>query len=458
MRKKILTGTLIVAVIVWILSLVIILGAVFTQVSGTYSKDIKNDAYLVAGVLNTDGWEAVKNIDVPDKYRVTYIRKDGKVLYDSKNDASKMQNHRNREEVKEALKSGYGESTRYSSTMAEKTTYSAVRLKNGDVVRVSDNQYTVLTLLSAMASPIIGVLVIAFLIAFFLSARISAKIVEPINQINVDDPKSDEVYQEIDPLIRKIREQNFRMNSEISGLKKDVDAKTEEAEFRKEFTANVSHELKTPLTSISGYAELIETGIANPEDIKGMAAKIHSESIHLVDLIDDTIKISQLDEKEVKAKSENVDLHELASRTIEELKAPAEKKKVKMTLSGGPAFVTGVTQILEEMVYNVCENAIKYNVLGGSVNIKTGEKEGRPFIEVADTGIGIPEKDLDHVYERFYRVDKSRSSAVSGTGLGLSIVKHAAAYHDAEINTQSKVGKGTTITITFPEQALSASI
>ncbi|MGI6212782.1 MAG: ATP-binding protein [Anaerovoracaceae bacterium] len=450
MRNRIFKGIITVALIVWLASLAVILGALYAEYSGEYRENIKTNAYLVAAAVEQGGEEYLNSISKHEKYRITWVSETGKVLYDSDADPGEMGNHKSRPEIREAMKKGYGEETRYSRTLAQKTTYSAVRLKDKSVIRVSESQFTLFMMIIRMSQPILAVLLLAFILSFLLAKNMSKRIVDPINKIDVNDPMASECYEEIEPLLFRISEQNKQLNGKISTLQDDVSAKTREAEFRKEFTANVSHELKTPLTSISGYAEIIQNGIAREEDIPRFAERIYTEAQRLIVLVDDIIKLSQLDENQVSARKETVDLYEMCSETIDSLDDAASKKDVKIRQLGDHVLVSGVFQILEEIVYNLIDNAVKYNRDGGEVFVETGKRDTRPFVRVKDTGIGIPKEDLDRVFERFYRVNKSHSKEIGGTGLGLSIVKHGALYHNADIGIESEPGKGTTITITFP--------
>ncbi len=449
MRNRIFRGIFCVALAVWLACLVLVMGALYTQYSKQYNKSIKNEAYIVAKAVDESGASYFKGLKLQENYRITMIDKTGKVLYDTEADVKTMGNHGNRPEIKQAMKYGYGEDTRYSKTLSQKTTYSAVRLNNGGVLRVSETQFTVLTLLLSMLQPIIFVLIMAIILSFVLAISISRKIVEPINKIDMDDPMAGDTYEEIRPLVTKIAQQNRELNNRITELQYNVDEKTRESEFRKEFTANVSHELKTPLTSISGFAEIIRNGIVKPEDIPGFAGKIYDEAQRLITLVEDIIKISQLDENQVNAKRERIDLYSISEDVISSLEKAAETAEVKVSIDGEHVFVEGVYQILEEIVYNLCDNGIKYNKTGGSLDVTIGTEGGRPYVKVADTGIGIPQSDIDRVFERFYRVNKSHSKEIGGTGLGLSIVKHGAAYHNADVRIASQLGRGTVITVLF---------
>lgn len=449
MKKRIFRGTFLVGITVWFACLVLILGVMYAQNSVEYSKELKNEAYFIAQSVEVCGMEYFDGLKVADKHRITLIEADGSVKYDSSVRKDDMENHRNRPEVKAALKDGYGEDVRYSTTLAEKTNYSAVRLKDGSVLRLSQEHRSIFALMMDMLKPILVVLFLAVILSWILAKSIARKIVDPLNRIDLEHPDNAEVYEEVQPLVDKISEQNEVLNQQIRRLRVDVDEKTKEADFRKEFTANVSHELKTPLTSISGFAEIIKNGIVKEEDIPRFAGRIYDEAQRLITLVVDIIKLSQLDEKKIAAKKENLDMYVVCEEVIYILEAAAKEKDVTVNLTGKHIYLEAVEQILGEIIYNLCDNAIKYNRNGGSVTIDVFENGGRPAVKVSDTGIGIPEEDLERVFERFFRVNKSHSKEIGGTGLGLSIVKHGAAYHNAEITMDSKLGEGTSITITF---------
>lgn len=449
MKNRIFRSTFLVAIIVWIACLILILGVLYLQYSKEYHGELKNEAYLLAHAVEISGQDYLSDIELAEGHRISWIDANGQVRYDSSVDEAEMENHSNRPEVTEALESGYGEDIRYSTTLAEKTVYSAVRLNDGTVLRISQVQVTVFSLILEMIQPILAILLLAVVLSFILAARTAQKIVEPLNKIDLENPDKAEVYEEVRPLIYKIAEQNDALNQKINRLMIDVDEKTREADFRKEFTANVSHELKTPLTSISGFAEIIKNDLVKTEDIPRFAGRIYDEAQRLIILVEDIIKLSQLDEKAVIAKKEKVDLYTTCKEVLYILEPAAREKKLKVNLTGTHIYIEAVQQILGEVIYNLCDNAIKYNRTEGDLTVTVYEEDGRPAVSVSDTGIGIPREDLDRVFERFYRVNKSHSKEIGGTGLGLSIVKHGAAYHNASIKIDSELGIGTTITIIF---------
>lgn len=451
MRNRIFKTTFMVAILVWISCMILILGALYLQYNQEDELTMKHEAELVAHAVEQNGMDYFDGLELMENYRITWIKEDGEVLYDSKTNAKDMENHLKRPEVREALKDGVGEDVRYSETLAEKTVYRAQRLDDGTVIRVSKTQFSVLTLVATMMQPILVVLLIAIGLSLVLASSTAKHIVEPLNQIDLNAPERTKIYKEIRPLVDKIAEQHEELNRRISRLEVDVDEKTKEADFRREFTANVSHELKTPLTSISGFAEIIKNGFVKEEDIPRFAGRIYDEAQRLISLVVDILKLSQLDEKQVMAKKETLDLYTICEDIICYLERHAADMNVKVELKGEHVKLEAVEQILSEVVYNLCDNAIKYNKVGGKVVMTVGEKDGRPSLTVTDTGIGIPEEDLERIFERFFRVNKSHSKEIGGTGLGLSIVKHGAAFLGANITVESKLGVGTEITLTFDQ-------
>lgn len=449
MKNRIFRGIFGVAILVWISCLVLILGALYLQYTGEYTREMKNEAHLVAEAVKLSGIDYFDHVELAENNRITWVDKDGTVIYDSYADADKLDSHLDRPEIKEAMEKGQGSDIRYSKTLSERTMYSAIKLDDETVIRVSQTQLSIFSLLLSMIQPILIVLVIAVILSLLLASSIAKKIVKPINEVDLEHPEEAETYEEVKPLLEKITEQHEALNRQIDQLRGDVDDKIKEADFRKEFTANVSHELKTPLTSISGFAEIIQNGIAKEEDVPRFAGRIYDETQRLIALVGDIIKLSQLDEKQIHAKKERLDLHLMCTNVLFTLEAAAMAKNLKLDLQGKHLYVDAVEQILEEIIYNLCENGIKYNVDGGTLTVTVFEDEGRPAVKVSDTGIGIPEEELGRVFERFFRVNKSHSKEIGGTGLGLSIVKHGAAYLGARIKIDSKVNVGTNIAIIF---------
>lgn len=449
MKKRIFAGIFSAGLVVLAASLFLILGLVSMQYNKEYVKEIRNEARMIAHAVEISGADYFDGLELTDVHRITWVDQEGTVLYDSVAEQADMMNHRDRPEIQEAMKTGYGEDVRHSDTIGEKTMYSAVRLADGTVVRVSQVRFTLAAVFVQMIWEIILIVIIALAFSFVLARSISRSIVKPLNEIDVKAPDKGRVYREVEPLVNRIVEQNAALNQQISQLQVDVDEKTKEADFRKEFTANVSHELKTPLTSISGFAELMKEGIVKQEDVPRFAGRIYEEAQRLIVLVEDILRLSQLDEKKFDGKTERVDLKLLCEDVMFSLDSIAGKSGITMNLDGKHIFVDGVQQILSEMVYNLCDNAIKYNRPNGAIFVSVFEEDGRPALSVADTGIGIPREDLERIFERFFRVNKSHSKEIGGTGLGLSIVKHGAAYHNADIRVDSELGEGTRITVVF---------
>lgn len=423
----------------------------FSQVHQTEEREAT--AYVAAAVEAGGLAFLENNLPEDSANRITWIAQDGTVLFDNVAKAEKLENHADREEVQQAMKTGEGESTRYSSTLSRKTTNYALRLDDGTILRLSGTQYTVVSLLVSQFQALVAVLVLAVGLSGFLAYRVSESIIEPINRISLENPDERDVYPELRPLVRRISGQNRQIQYQMEALRQ---AHKQQDALRREFTANVSHELKTPLTSISGYAEIIREGVAQPEDVKGFAGKIYEEAHRLIALVEDIIRLSQLESREVAYEKETVSLYGICERVIARLEHAAQRRGITFTLTGTQGSFWGVDQVVDEIVYNLCDNAIKYNQEKGQVNVQVTETPEQVTLTVADTGIGIPAGEVDRVFERFYRVDKSHSRAVGGTGLGLSIVKHGAAYHRANIQINSTVGEGTAISVYFPKSETSA--
>ena len=544
MTSKIFRSTIFVAILVLLCSVGIILGVLYGYLDDMQINQLEDELRLAAIGTEEGGCEFLKKID-SDHFRLTWIAQDGQVLYDTHADAATLENHGNRKEIVDAFRHGAGEDIRYSSTLLERTAYEAKRLSDGSVLRISVSQDTMMILLVSMLHPVCVVIVMAVAISAILAHRMAKRIVEPLNNLNLEKPLSNHTYEEISPLLQRINQQHRQIESQMRKLQRKSDefaqitsnmqeglvvldretnirsinsaamkifgadntcigssffqigcanalrqalndaldrghgsvmqeldgriyrfdmsciqsdgntlgavilavdvTETQNAEqMRREFSANVSHELKTPLQGIIGSAELLESGMVRPEDTARFVGHIRKEASRLVHLIEDIIRLSQLDEG-VELSKETVDMLALAEDVTAILETSAAEKQVDMVISGKGFCVEGVRRMLHELLYNLCENAIKYNVPGGNVTIHAENNR----LTVSDTGIGIPPEHKDRIFERFYRVDKSHSKASGGTGLGLSIVKHAAAYHKAEIRLDSTPGKGTTITIQF---------
>ena len=375
---------------------------------------------------------------VLDEMRITVISPEGEVLFESDGDKEAMANHLDRPEIQAALAGGSGEANRTSGTLGFRTDYYALRLDDGNVLRVSMNAQTMYAIYDKAipAVLVIGLCLVA--LSVVMSVFLTKKLVRPIVAMaqNIDHIDEHIPYKELAPFAYAIKEQQLK--------------KREMEKARQEFTANVSHELKTPLTSISGYAELIETGLATDEDVRNFAARIHHEAGRLIGLIRDIIELSELDEPREETGLAPVDLWPIVENTVDSLYFQAERLQVKLSANGEPAMVWGDQQQLEELVYNLCDNALRYNKPGGSVVVSLSRTPHAVCLKVADTGIGIPQKYQSRVFERFFRVDKSHSKETGGTGLGLAIVKHVALRHQAKIHLESQEGQGTTITVSFP--------
>lgn len=402
--------------------------------------DLKAYAHVIE-LLNIDDLAVEIEKDpynpIDDDLRITLIGTDGEVLYESLLNKDEMDNHNERPEIIEAREKGEGEAVRYSATSGTHTFYYAERLQNGNVLRIGRDSVSVNRI---MVNTLVIVLVIALGILFAcmgISHYLTKKLVEPIEKLATNIMLVDEnnVYEEIRPFVNTIKEQHINIINN--------------AQLRQEFTANVSHELKTPLTAISGYAELIGNGMTGKEDTIRFSNEIHSNANRLLSLINDIIKLSELDEADHQMEMERIDLYKLAENCVQMMQVTAEKQGIRLTLQGESAMTMANKGLMDEVFYNLCSNAIRYNKPGGSVTVTVGTKDERPFLSVADTGIGIPKECQERVFERFYRVDKSRSKSTGGTGLGLAIVKHIVAQHNAALHLDSELGEGTTIEIVF---------
>ena len=552
MTSKIFKSILSVAVAVLMASLIIIIGVLYPYFSSVQESQLKDELSLAAEATQQLGENYLENLD-SDRYRLTWVSSDGTVIFDSHADASAMENHADREEIKEALVSGTGSSTRQSSTLTEQTIYEATRLNDGSVLRISVSRATALVLVLGMVQPIAIVLVIAIALSSWLAHRMAKRVVEPLNKLNLDNPMKNEAYEELSPLLHRIHAQRTEIKEQVWALKRkqdefdqitgnmkealvlldntgriisinpaartlfgagascigedfltidrkqnmraaldeanaqghadfrtkkngreyqfdlscidsdgnnhgmvilafDITEQVNAEKHRQEFTANVSHELKTPLQSIIGSAELMENGIVKEEDVPRFIGHIRKEASRLVFLIDDIIRLSQLDEG-AEMPREDVSLRVLSEEVCETLADAAKLKDVSLEVTGEDGVINGVRRLLYEVVYNLCDNSIKYNNPGGYVKVSVSEQQGTVQISVSDNGIGIAPEHQDKVFERFYRVDKSHSKQSGGTGLGLSIVKHAVQYHHGKIAVESELNKGTTISVLFDTKA-----
>ena len=549
MTKKIFQSILLVAGAVLLASLLIIMGFLYDYFGGVEENQLRDELSLAAAAVEDGGTDYLSQLTA-DRYRLTWIAADGSVLYDTRTDAESLENHASRAEVSQALATGIGESTRYSSTLMEKTMYYAQRLADGTVLRISISRATVGMIAVGMIQPLLIVLIVALILSGLLARRLSRRIVDPLNSLDLEHPLDNDAYEELSPLLKRIHRQHVEIQTQLRELHERTDEFTQitgsmreglvlldehgsilsindaaqalfgadaqcvgrdfltiershelsaaiqaavadghsevraertgrvyqfdisritsdgkllgtvilafditEQEFaernRREFTANVSHELKTPLQGIIGSAELIENGMVKPEDLPRFVGHIHAEAARLVTLIDDIIRLSQLDEGDAMP-TEPVDLLAVSQEAAENLQDAAAARGVTVGVTGQPAVIPGVRRLIYEIVYNLCDNAIKYNRDGGRVDVTVAADAGGSSITVADTGIGIAPEHQGRVFERFYRVDKSHSKASGGTGLGLSIVKHAVQYHHGRIELESTPGTGTTIRVVFP--------
>ena len=549
MNKKIFRAIMAVAGAVLLASLLVIMASLYGYFGGVQEDQLRDELSLAAVSVEDSGEDYLRQVS-SDRFRLTWIAGDGTVLYDTRADGESMENHGDRAEVRQALAQGEGESIRYSSTLLRQTVYCAKRLSDGTVLRISVSRATAGVLALGMFQPILLVLIVALILSALLAGRLSRRIVEPLNSLDLEHPLDSDAYEELSPLLNRINRQNRQITEQVKQLRRrtdefaqitasmgevlvlldnggrvlslnpaarklfaadescvgqdflTVDRSREMSEairrameqghseirshrgdktyqfditridsqgdvlgavilafditeresgerLRREFTANVSHELKTPLQGIIGSAELIENGMVKPEDMPRFIGHIRGEAQRMVALIGDIIRLSQLDEGEEMPR-EDVDLLEVGRRAAEQLDTTAQARKIAVTVDGQPTAVNGVRQLLYEVIYNLCDNAIKYNVDGGSVRMTVSGDGANACVTVADTGIGIPLEQQARVFERFYRVDKSHSKASGGTGLGLSIVKHAVQYHGGSISLNSRPGEGTTVRVWLP--------
>ena len=552
MTKKILTGIIVVSLVIMLACTALVMGVMYDYLGTSIDKELQNEAHLVATGLETNGTEYLNTIEKIGslRSRITLITADGDVIFDSMADEGVMENHLEREEIQEALTNGEGQAVRHSETMASNTRYYAIKLDDGNILRLSTDHYSPWGLLLDNLWAIVAILAVLVILGIVISRNITKHIIRPINEINISNPDIKEDYEELAPLLHRIHQQNSRIARQIEDLRrkqeefniiienmseglliigKDLELLTynksalrilnaEEKEpankvfmlnrsepfrnavddslkgihcryqivmgsdtyeilgnpvfnegkvtgailiimdvtereigerLRREFTSNVSHELKTPLTSIYGVSDMLASGLVKPEDVNQFALTIKEESSRLISLIDDIIQLSRLDENYIKQEKEDVNLYLIAEDAVERLRPKAKEASVNLSLEGSDVTIKGVAYILDEIVYNLCENAIKYNRENGKVTVSVREEMGSCVLRVSDTGIGIPKEDLERVFERFYRVDKSHCNQVPGTGLGLSIVKHGVAFHNGSIAIESSEGVGTTVTVKF---------
>lgn len=440
MAKKTLYKIFAFGVSVITITAVLILSVFYSYSDNQLKEQLRVVESVVENQLAQDDDTAFISNHIDKNVRITLVAKDGAVVADSQESANKLGNHLNRQEIQQAIKNGEATVTRHSDTQEKKVYYFAKQLDNGNILRVSTEAKSIGKFFSDYIIYIILCIIVVIVAAVFVSMGITKSIVKPITQLgqsldNINKFKSDE---ELKPLVNALLQQKKKQ--------KMLDKQ------KKQFTANVSHELKTPLTSIAGYAELIETGMAKPEDIKPFAGVIRKQALRLVNLSEDIIQLSQLEESDDEDMSfESVNLYEIAQRCVEALNINAINKCVTLNLTGEECYIRGKAQLVEELVYNLCDNAIRYNKENGNVTVTVTSLEKGASVSVKDTGIGIPKKYQERIFERFFRVDKSRSKATGGTGLGLAIVKHITQLHDAKLEISSEEGKGTEIIVTFKD-------
>ena len=443
MTKRIFASIGTVAILVFLASLLLILTVLHGYYFNVQKEQMKLQVSLVAEGVELSGVEYLKEL-APEEHRITWISADGKVLYDTDEDETGMENHLDREEVEEAFKTGYGESSRISSTMTQRLFYSAKKLSDGTVIRISDARNSIWLLLFGILQPLLLVSVFAILISLFLAHRLSKKIVEPINQLDLDHPMETTDYPEIIPLQKRLAKQQEQ-------IARDKEKLENISTIQRDFTANVSHELKTPIQTISGYAELMQNGMVNEEDLPRVADRLYSESRRMGQLVEDILELSRLENDIETPAREAVDVYTVAQNAVESLAIKAEQSDVTLELTGDHVDIIGVPEQVHAILYNLCDNAIRYNRPGGSVSVRVSGDNVDAVIEVADTGIGSPESDYDRIFERFYQVDKSHSRKVGGTGLGLAIVQYAVGTHNGSIHVESVENAGSTFTVTLPK-------
>lgn len=442
MKQRILNHVGIMVVLSVILTFIAASAVMYGKYNHYMKQDVRNEAeYIRYAVENTGKEYLNKTTGDLTTSRITLAKSDGTILYDSEKDASDLENHKDRPEIIEAMKEGTGEVVRFSQTLSKQTFYYAVKLNDGNILRVAKTTDSVLsTMLSSFT--LLGLLLIAILaLAFFVVEKQTRRLIAPINELDLEHPLEHVAYEELRPLLNRVDEQNVQIAKQVEELK--------QAEMvRREFSANVSHELKTPLMSISGYAEIMRDGLVQPQDVPEFAGRIYDEASRLTSLVQDIIEISKLDESK-NMPFEDVDLYEMTQDICQTLMLPAKKKRVTVLMEGKSVSIQGVRHVLYEMLYNLVDNAIKYNKEGGYVKVLLAREKDGVRWSVEDNGIGIAKEEQERIFERFYRVDKSHSRKTGGTGLGLSIVKHGAALHHAKIVLNSEPGKGTKIVLRF---------
>lgn len=447
MRRELTRRIFMACMLVFVMTVGLLLLVMNNYLGKRNLGEMKDKALYVSAMITEEGWEFLTRTEDTSQTRTTIVAPDGTVLYDSIFPADTLENHGAREEIQAALKNGVGDSERYSESLLKVTANYAVRLPDGNVVRVSMTQDTVWMLLFHMLNPMLIIVLTAVLASILLAERFSKRIMQPINRMDVENPDDRDIYDEMKPFIRRLMSQNQQIHHQMEELREEH---SKQDAMRREFTANVSHELKTPLTSISGFAEIMRDGMVQEKDIPHFADNIHKEAGRLMSLVNDILKLSRLEDIDTQPR-ENVplELSALCQDVIKRLSLQAAKQDISLIFEGEPVQIMGVRTTVEEIVYNVCDNAIKYGKPSGWVRVTTGTAQGKAFISVRDNGIGIPLSDQERIFERFYRVNKSHSKEVGGTGLGLSIVKHAMMLMGGEITLNSTFGEGTELTLLF---------
>lgn len=443
MRQRLLNHGSFLVILSVVLTFLAASVVMYDKFSVSMKQGVRDEVEYIRAGIDAAGidylQENVKEINVT---RITVTDSDGNVIYESNAEADEMENHGKRPEMIKAKETGYGEVIRFSETLSKQTFYCAMRLENGNILRVARTTDSVfMTLFSSFT--LLGLITLGILILEVILVQKQTKdLIKPINELDLENPLKNVKYEELRPLLGRVDQQNRQIVHQMEELK--------EAEaMRREFSTNVSHELKTPLMSISGYAELMMNGMVDQDKVPEFSGRIYHEASRLSSLVSDIIQLSRLDEKNSDMPFEAVDIYELAEDIIMHLKPAAEKKKIQLSLEGERVVVRGVRQVLYEMFYNIADNAIRYTDAGGKISIFAGQKEMHPCYSVEDNGIGIPKNEQKRIFERFYRVDKSHSRQTGGTGLGLSIVKHGAVLHKAKINLESELGKGTKMELVF---------
>ncbi len=449
MSKKIFRAIFFVSTFFLLISFFVISGILYSEFLENEKSYLRTEIKFLKELLSTqdDFLQKFKS----DTYRLTLISEEGDVIFDSKANINDMNNHINRKEIEKAIEIGSGESLRYSDTLLEKTIYIATLLPNQNILRISTNINTIWAMIFELVPTFFLIFVILTICCGFLSNYLAKQIIAPLNKLNLDNPMENQIYDEVSPLLYRIHKQNKKIKEQMKDLQQKIDEKIEMQKVKEEFSANVSHELKTPLQSIIGYTELFENNLVKPEDSGKFIGNIKKESLRLVALINDIIHLSELDEIE-KVKFEKVDLAEVISETISLLTSSASKRNLTLHFENkiGNGIVQGVPSYIQEIVYNLIDNAIRYNKEGGKVFVALEKlQNGKVEFSVKDTGIGIPEEYQQRVFERFFRVDKSHSRETGGTGLGLSIVKHAAKIQNAKLTLESQENHGTRIAVEF---------